>query len=638
MTIPKGKSLIMDIAKLNHHPNTFIKMKRKDILYINIKNLLTLRYLFIFTALLCIKDAVGQLNLNFNDGNINTVKWVGNNNDFVINTSGQLQLKASGAGESSLFTKYKVPADSLQYDLYFKLQFAPSNDNYGKIYLFTDNVIESVANGYYLRLGENGSNDAIQVWKLTNGTSQLMGSGASGALSLDPADARVRFKIYRDGMWIMATDYNGNTILEEDLVFSDQNFILQDSMYFGVYCKYTATRIDKFFFDDIVVKTVERDTSAPIIVNTEVINDTQLKVVFSESLESTTASNFANYTVDNGLGSPDNVIYMSSKPQEVVLNFTSQPIKSGINYTLTVQNVRDKSNNHRTQKVNFVFSTRPTVGDIVISEVLTNPYSGGSDFIEIYNKSDKFIKLDSLTLRNAQRNEYRVIRTPEILYPGEYMAISQNVEFLKSTYAPPTSARFLEATIPTFNVSEANISIMSVLNGKTVTIDSFDYRENMHFVLIDEKKGVSLERINLNGTTNDANNWHSASTLVKFATPGYKNSNQNAISENNNIGLTPDKKVFSPNGDGFDDFVLLNYTLEKPGYLATIKIFDAEGFPVYDLTNNFLLGTEGAVKWDGIDAEGNIVKIGMYIIYCRLFHTDGDIIESKNVVVAAQNF
>lgn len=613
-------------------------MKRKDILSINNMNLLTLRYFLFLIGSLFIGEVNAQLNLNFNDGNINIVKWEGNTNSFVINTAGQLQLKASVAGESSIFTKYKIPEDSIQADLYFKLQFAPSNDNYGKIYLFVDNVNEAAANGYYLRLGENGSNDAIQVWKLTDGVPQLMGSGTNGAISADPADARVRFKIYRDGLWIMASDYDGNTIFEEDLVFSAPNFTLPDSMYFGIYCKYTTTRTDKFFYDDINIITIEKDTTAPIILNAEVINANQLKLTFSEAVEQIAATNIANYTADNDLGNPNNITFIANKPMEVLLNYTSNAIKSGISYTLTVQNVRDKSNNQQTQKVNFVFAARPSIGDVVISEVLTDPYSGGEDFVEICNISNKFLKLDSLILRNAARNENRVIRTDRILYPEEYVAISRNIEFLKSTYKPPSNANFIEATIPALNVADANITLLSVINGLSVTLDSFDYLQKMHFPLIDDTKGVSLEKINLKRPSNDANNWHSASTQVNFASPGYKNSNQKTFVENSNNVLAPDKKIFSPNGDGYEDFVLLNYTLEKPGYLATIRIFDAEGFPVHDLTNNFLLGTEGSIKWDGFDAEGNIVKMGMYIVYSRLFHPDGDVIETKYVVVATQNF
>lgn len=582
--------------------------------------------------------AQGQLNLNFDDGNLNVVKWEGNLSNFKINAQGQLQLSASAAGESSIFTKYKVPSDSIQFDLYFKQQFAPSADNFGKIYLFVDDVNESKANGYYLKLGENGSNDAIQVYSLENGISQLLGSGKLGGISADPADARLRFKIYRNGLWLMATDYSGNTVYEDELKFTEQGFALKDSLYFGLYCKYTATRVDKFFYDDIAINTIKKDTIPPLAVSIEVVDENQIKLVFNESLDINSASNVANYTIDNGLGSPDYVTYSLSKPLEVRLIYDTKPIRSGIEYTLTIDQVKDKNQNCKYQNLQFAYASKPRIGDLVITEVLTDPYSGGDDFVEIYNNSTNFLRIDSLVILNAQKSESKVIRTSEILYPGKYLAISKNVGFLKTTYATPDSARFLDAVLPSLNVDGANVSIISYQNGIGLTIDSFDYSETMQFDLLDNPKGVSLERIDIKGNTNDLNNWHSASSLTKYATPGYKNSNAIQLEPLENDAIKPDKKVFSPNGDSVDDFVLLQYKLNKSGFLGTVKVFDADGFHVYDLANNVLLGQEGSLKWDGINSENNIVKMGMYIVYSRFFHTDGDIIETRHVVIATQNF
>ena len=185
------------------------------------------------------------------------------------------------------------------------------------------------------------------------------------------------------------------------------------------------------------------------------------------------------------------------------------------------------------------------------------------------------------------------------------------------------------------NVSK--ITEIITKDNKEIVLDSFDYSQKFHFSLIDETKGVSLERINLNLGTNNKNNWHSASQSVRFATPGYKNSNDATVIPATEIVINTDKKIFSPDGDGYDDFVLLQYNVKKPGFLATIKIYDAEGFPILDLTNNYLLSLEGAIKWDGVDKEGKRSKLGMYIIVSKLFHPDGDIFESKNVVVVAGN-
>lgn len=614
-------------------------MKRKDILSFNTIGLSVRRYFYIMVLFIANINVDAQLKLDFNSGNIGEVKWEGNIENFKINAEGQLQLNASVAGESQIFTRYKTPPDSIQVDLYFKLQFAPSNDNFGKIYIFTDNVSESLANGYYLRLGENGSNDAIQVWKLDKGVPVLMGSGRMGGISADPADARIQCKIYRDGLWLMATDYSGKILYEEDLEFSDPTFILQDSMYFGIYCKYSATRTDKFFYDDIHIKTIEKDTIAPGIVSATVIDDSTIKVVFTESIEELSAKNIGAYNADNGLGSPESVLFSPTVPNEVILKYNSNRIRSGLFYTLTVDGVKDKSNNKKKSVVSFVLTIKPKKGDLVISEVLSDPFSGGDDFIELYNISDKFLKMDSLIIKNGQKNESRTILTDFILLPDTYVAISRNTEFLKSTYKTPVNANFISATLPSFNVDAANFSVISTIDKQQITIDSFDYSESYHFQLIDETKGVSLERINFSTQTNDKNNWHSAAAQVNHGTPGYKNSNfANPGSFPDEFGVIPDKKTFTPDGDNLDDFILLNFKMDKPGYLATVRIFDAEGFPMLDLANNFLLGTEGSIKWDGIDAEGNTMGMGIYIIMTRLFHPDGNVRNFKHAVVVANKF
>lgn len=614
-------------------------MKRKDILSFNTIGLSVRRYFYIMLLFIAIINVDAQLKLDFNNGNIGEVKWEGNIENFKINTEGQLQLNASVAGESQIFTKYKIPPDSIQVDLFFNLQFAPSNDNFGKIYIFTDNINESFATGYYLRLGENGSNDAIQVWKLEKGVPVLMASGKMGGISADPADGRIQCKIYRDGLWLMATDYTGKILYEEDLEFSDPTFMLQDSMYFGLYCKYSATRTDKFFYDDIHIKTIEKDTIAPGIVSTTVIDDSTIKVVFTESIEELSAKNITSFSADNGLGTPEMALYFANAPNEVILKYNSNRIRSGIFYTLTVDGVKDKSNNKKKSVVSFVLTIKPKKGDLVISEVLSDPYSGGDDFIELYNISDKFLKMDSLIIKNGQKNESRTILTDFILLPDTYIAISRNTDFLKSTYKTPVNANFITATLPSFNVDAANFSIISTIDKQQITIDSFDYAESYHFQLIDETKGVTLERINFSTQTNDKNNWHSAAAQVNHGTPGYKNSNF-ASPDNfpDEFGVIPDKKTFTPDGDNLDDFILLNYKMDKPGYLATVRIFDAEGFPMVDLANNFLLGTEGSIKWDGIDGEGNTMRMGIYIIMTRLFHPDGNVKNFKHAVVVANKF
>ena len=157
----------------------------------------------------------------------------------------------------------------------------------------------------------------------------------------------------------------------------------------------------------------------------------------------------------------------------------------------------------------------------------------------------------------------------------------------------------------------------------------------MHFSLIDNTKGVSLEKINVSGPSNDPNNWHSASQQNLWATPGYQNSNRVRPSSAIEDKVQLVNKSFSPDGDGFEDFLLIQFMAEKPGFLATVKIYDTEGFLVRDLADNFLLGTENTLKWDGVNNEGSLTKAGMYIVQSRLFHPDGQTFNSRKVAVLA---
>ena len=113
--------------------------------------------------------------------------------------------------------------------------------------------------------------------------------------------------------------------------------------------------------------------------------------------------------------------------------------------------------------------------------------------------------------------------------------------------------------IPAYNNDEGYVVL---LNEDMEVIDEFHYYEKMHSPFLTNKKGVSLERNSFSSPTNDPDNWHSASTIAPYGTPGYKNSQIN----NNEIDMPKisfDPREFSPNGDGFNDELLINYKLEK---------------------------------------------------------------------------
>ena len=145
-----------------------------------------------------------------------------------------------------------------------------------------------------------------------------------------------------------------------------------------------------------------------------------------------------------------------------------------------------------------------------------------------------------------------------------------------------------------------------------------------------------MERISTEQPTNAPGNWHSASESVGFATPTYENSQLVSLNPVSDI-VTIENPRFSPDGDGFEDVLLIQLNPGMPGYVVNAKIFDSYGRLVKDLVNNRLLASEDLLKWDGRNNEETKARIGAYILWIELFDLEGNKqIMKETIVVAGQ--
>src|SRR6187431_3407649 len=96
----------------------------------------------------------GQFSDDFSDGNLDG--WQGSVPDFIVNGDQQMQLNApSGSTNTWIYTPVTF-TDSMVWELYFKLDFAPSTSNQLKIYLGLNASDLSLASGYFLEIGASG--------------------------------------------------------------------------------------------------------------------------------------------------------------------------------------------------------------------------------------------------------------------------------------------------------------------------------------------------------------------------------------------------------------------------------------------------------------------------------------------------
>ena len=297
----------------------------------------------------------------------------------------------------------------------------------------------------------------------------------------------------------------------------------------------------------------------------------------------------------------------------------------GVRYTLTISGISDCSGNLLEQSDSFPFALQQEAedGDLLINEVLFNPRTSGRDYVEIYNTSDKNIGLQNWRLQNGDMTSRIISKDPIIIYPGQHLALTDDV--VATTQEYPLSAAFPEnflemESLPSYNNGDGTVILADRFDQ---AVDRFDYLEEYHFPLLSSVDGVSLERLSYTRPTNEEGNWSSASEKVGFATPGYVNS-QFLPEGRANAKFELQDEVFSPDNDGFEDVLLINYALDRPDYLATIRIFDRRGRVIRGLTNNLLLGTDGTIAWDGTTDDRSKARIGPHIVLVEIFSPDGD--------------
>ncbi len=585
--------------------------------------------LLLFTNLIVLN---AQLFDDFSDGDFQSdPQWFGDIQNFIVNDQYQLQLDAADAGNSKLFVKYNT-VDSMEWNLYLKMDFNPSNSNKLKIYLMVDSTVLDSTSGYFIRIGENGNDDNLKFYSVESGNETLLGEGELGLFSKAFA---VNLKITRQssGFWTILIKKENKFYKEDFQVFDDKLYF--DSAYFMLDMDYSKTRVNKFIFDDIDIKPFEYDNIAPVLNEAKLLDKTRLILTFDEELDKTSALQKANYTIEeNGLN-PAEIIYDNNIPNKVELRFIT-PFGSGKNYTISVKGIKDLKGNAILEKQStyFYLIESPGLGDIVINEILFNPHKGASDFIELINISKKYLSLKGVKISNeAKVDKIERIEDEIVLSTGDYICISADTNSVINNYFVPDSALLYQNKLPGFDDDEGNISItyFDSISKIDIMIDSFDYSEDMHSSFITDAEGVSLERKNPFLSTNDRFNWTSASTITDGATPGYKNSVFfESVSDTTEV-IVLEKKVFSPNSDGVDDELIIRYSFENPDNYANFYIFDSRGRLVSQIVNNELLGTRGIVVWDGY-VDSMKVPIGVYLLYYKI------VSETTNVIIGKKTF
>ncbi len=375
------------------------------------------------------------------------------------------------------------------------------------------------------------------------------------------------------------------------------------------------------------------DSVPPTVARVAPESSMEIRVQFSEIMDANTLADTEAYTLTPGIPVLD---VLTQPGGRTVLLLLDGALAAGEAYSLSFStSLTDCIGNPMAAQAFPVGLPEPAAaGDILINEILFNPGTGGNDFVELFNNSDKIIDLAGLQMLNRLKMTGDTEGSVEdnlLIFPGDYLVLTEDPTDILSRYAVPNPDRLLENDLPSMDDDEGNLTL--ILEG--ITLDSFDYSEDLHYPLLDDEDGVSLERISPMTGTQDDGNWHSAASTAGFATPTGPNSQffeREGVFDD--IIAIP-RARFSPDEDGFEDVLLIDYTTDQPGYTANVWVFDAQGREILRLVNNETLQNTGTFKWDGIAADGSPARIGVYVFYFELFRPDGAVEKDKRAVVLA---
>lgn len=303
------------------------------------------------------------------------------------------------------------------------------------------------------------------------------------------------------------------------------------------------------------------------------------------------------------------------------------PIRESQWYDITISDGILDCAGYHAPNASFHFALPQSVDntDVVINEILFNPSSAGVTFIELYNRSQNAVRVSDLQLSLRDGNgklstPVALTNEPFLLLPGKYLVISRNIAVVMQQFGATNRDAFLQMPgMPSLNKESGRVVL---LNKSLHVVDEIYYNSKQHTGLLNVLSGVSLERLHPDRNSFDQGNWHTAAQTVGFGTPGRQNSQylepNVSLSE---LSLSPE--VFSPDNDGFDDFLSIHYHFDIPSLVGEVIVFDAAGRKIRQLVHHELLAAEGTVVWDGTDDKGRKALIGVYIIYFQAYNTEG---------------
>lgn len=285
---------------------------------------------------------------------------------------------------------------------------------------------------------------------------------------------------------------------------------------------------------------------------------------------------------------------------------------------------------------------------LIINELMFAPRTGGSEYVELVNAGPSPVNLLGCRLSGSvspstHKADTLVIATvPMVIASGEYALIAADTMIFAGFPLVSSAGHLLlqhKSSLGLGNDSD----IVVIADARGSMVDSVRYTSAWHSPNVHSGTGIALEKINPRLTSTERLSWAS-SVAGAGGTPDATNSVFTLLNiftgrpvEPSEASLEAAPNPFSPDGDGFEDFTMLHYTLPFEASTYALRMFSITGRMVRALVNTGRASHEGTIAWDGRDEEGVPLPLGAYIaLLDAVDAVTGQVVRVKASVIVAR--
>ncbi|MBK9246875.1 MAG: lamin tail domain-containing protein [Ignavibacteria bacterium] len=368
---------------------------------------------------------------------------------------------------------------------------------------------------------------------------------------------------------------------------------------------------------------------AAINASSETIQKAEIKVFADTNFNNTTELNeiIESVSIEN---LPINSLYEFEIPIEKLHKFTN---KYGTIHCIAVCKAEYDTRNSNDTIATSVFISYPR-RSILINEILYEPVSGAAEFIELYNNSEYPIDVNGWQIhdKSTSSGADTLHLNLQIIQPFDYIVIAWD-SIIFHQYSSIIESNRTQIVNSSFSLnSDGDVIALRDVNGEL--IDSLYYTSSWHDESLSSSKGVSLEKLSPSLVSHESISWSSCGDLVHRATPGEKNSLLLNTTLKENLDATPNP--FSPTSNS-TQFTRISFKLDSPNSVVNASIYNKQGVFIATLLNTTYSSSEGAVIWNGRDAEGSIVPPGGYVLIVESTDSSTGKVKNHRLLIAVAN-